>query len=111
MASLDALRRRVLAFYAELRVLVMALVLDVLFDNFIRHVAAGDTEGAACPQVPAPELLREVPELRHQLEGTLSLEHLDEAADSHPRRHAHEQMHMIFRDMPFGYYQLNFEDR
>lgn len=100
MASVAPLRRGVLAFDPEVRVLVMALVLDVLLDNFVRDVAAADTEVAPRPDVPPPELLAQVRELLHQLERTLPLERLHEPTDGHSRRHAHEQVHMIFRDMP-----------
>ena len=79
----------------------MTLILDVLFDNFVRHVAARHTEVAPGPDVTAPELLSEVRELLHQLEGTLPLEHLDEPTDGHSGRHTDEQMHVIFRDVPF----------
>ena len=79
----------------------MALILDVLFDNFVRDVAAGNAEVTARPQVPPPELLCQMRKLLHQLEGAFPFEHLDEPTDGHSRRHAHEQMHMVFRDVPF----------
>ena len=43
------------------------LVLQVLHDDFIRHVPAACDEVPACPQVPTPELFLDVLELHHQL--------------------------------------------
>ncbi len=79
----------------------MILLLDVLRNYFVRHVAATDAEVPARPHVPTPELLSQMCKLVHQLERTLPFQHLEQTADRHLRRDRDEQMHMIFRDVPF----------
>jgi len=65
----------------------MTLLFDVLLDDFVRDVARTHAEVAARPQVPPPELLREVRELTHHLVRRLALESLHESADRNLRRH------------------------
>ncbi len=100
MAGADALCCSFLAFYPEVRVLIVALILNVLFDNFVRYVAARNAEVSTRPDMATPEFLLKMWELLHQLEGTLPLERLHEPADGDARREAHEQMNVIFRDVP-----------
>ncbi len=79
----------------------MALLFDVLFDDFVGDVAATHTEVAARPQMSAPELLLQMRELAHHLVGRLPLQQLHESADRDARRHTQEQMNMILRHVPF----------
>ena len=79
----------------------MALFFDVLLDGFVRDVAATDTKVAARPQVTPPEFLSQMWKLLHQFVGTLPLQHLEQPTDGQARRHAHEQMDVIARDVPF----------
>lgn len=77
----------------------MALLLNVLLDDFVGDVARTDTEVAARPHVPPPELLSQVWELVHQFVRSLPFQQLEQTADRHLRRETDEQMHMIFRDV------------
>ena len=77
----------------------MALLLNVLLDNFVSDIATADAEVPARPHVAAPELSPEVRKLMHQLVGSLSFQHLEQPTDGDLRRDTHEQMHMIFRDV------------
>jgi len=79
----------------------MVLIGDVLFDDFIGDVARADAEVAARPQMSPPELLLQMRELVQQFVRTLPLEHLHEATDGDSRRHADEEMDMVFRDVSF----------
>jgi hypothetical protein len=79
----------------------MTLFFDVLLDGFISHIAARYTKVSACPDVASPELLSQVWKLLHQLVATLPLEHLEQAADRDSWRHAHKQMNVVARHMPF----------
>ena len=79
----------------------MTLFFDILLDDVIGHVPRTDTEVAACPEVSAPELLSQMWELTHQLVGTLPFQHLEQSADRQTRWHAHEQMNVVSRHMPF----------
>jgi hypothetical protein len=78
----------------------MALLLNVLLDDFVGHVAARHAEVPSGPHVPPPELLAQVRELVHQFVRTLPFQHLEQPADRDLRRDAHEQMHVILRDVP-----------
>ncbi len=86
----------------------MALLFDVLFDDFVGDVAATHAEVAARPQMASPELLSQMWKLVQHLVRRLAFQHLDEPADGHLRWHRDEQMHMIFRDVPFHnrYFQV-----
>jgi hypothetical protein len=108
VAQRDALTRIRLAFYAKVCVLVMTLLLNVLLDDFVSDIAATDAEVSSGPHVAAPELASQVRKLVHQLERGLPLEHLEQSADRHLRRDAHEQMHVVFRDVTFhdGHFQV-----
>ena len=99
--KLGALTITVFAFYSKVRVLVMTLFFDVLFDDFVRHVPRTDAEVASRPHVPTPELLSQVRKLTHQLVRTLPFQHLQQTADRDSWRHAHEQMDVVTRHMPF----------
>jgi hypothetical protein len=81
----------------------MILLLDVLHYYFICHIAAAATKVSSRPDVSAPELLSEVRELLQQLVGRLPFQPLQQSADRHLWRDAHEQMNMIARDVPFHY--------
>lgn len=100
VAQLDASTRIRLAFHSEVRVLFMALLLDVLLDDFVRDVPRADAEVSARPHVPPPELLAQVRELVHQLVRGLPFQHLEQPADRHLRRDRDEQVHVILRDVP-----------
>src|SRR5258705_13429713 len=67
VAQLDASTRIRLAFHSEVRVLVMALLLDVVLDDFVRDVPRADAEVPGRPHAPPPELLAQVRELVHEL--------------------------------------------
>ena len=79
----------------------MILLLNVLRDDLVRDVTRTDAEVSSRPHVPPPEFLSQVRELMHQLERAFPLQHLKQSADRDLRRNAHEQMHMVTRDVPF----------
>ena len=81
----------------------MILLLDVLHYYFICHIAAAATKVPSRPDVSAPELLSKVWEFLQQFVGRLPFQPLQQSADRHLRRDAHEQMDMIARDVPFHY--------
>lgn len=79
----------------------MALIGNVLFDDFIGDIARTDAEVAARPQMSPTELLLQRRELMQQFVGTLPLEHWHQATDGDARRHADEELNMVFRDVSF----------
>ena len=79
----------------------MVLLLNVLLDGLVRDVARTDAEVSTRPHVPPPELLPQVRKLTHHLVRCLPFQHLEQATDGHLRWNRDEQMHMIFRDVPF----------
>ncbi len=79
----------------------MILLLNVLRDDFVRDISRTNAEVPARPPVPSPEFLSQMCKLVHQLERTLPFQHLEQTADGHLRRDTHEQMDMVFRDVPF----------
>ena len=81
----------------------MILLLDVLHYHFIRHVATAATKVPPRPDVSAPELLSKVREFLQQFIGRLPFQPLQQSADCHLWRDAHEQMNMIARDVPLHY--------
>ena len=79
----------------------MTLLFNVLLDNFVGDVAAANAKISARPEVAAPELLSQMWKLVHQLVGTLPFQHLEQPTDALAWRHAHEQVNVVARDMPF----------
>jgi hypothetical protein len=86
VAQLDASTRIRLAFHSEVRVLVMALLLDVVLDDFVRDVPRADAEVPGRPHAPPSELLAQVRDLVHELVRGLPFQHLEQSADRHLRR-------------------------
>ena len=81
----------------------MILLLDLPHYYFICHVAAAATEVPPRPNVTAPELLSKVRKFLQQFIRRLPFQPLQQSADRHLWRDAHEQMNMIARDVPFHY--------
>ena len=81
----------------------MILLLDVLHYHFIRHVATAATEVSSRPNVSSPELLAKVRKLLQKLISCLPFQPLQQSADCHLRRYAHEQVNVVTRDVPFHY--------
>ena len=79
----------------------MTLFFDVLLNDFVSDVAAGNAKVASRPEVASPELLSQMWELTHQLVGTLPFQHLEQPANRQTWRHAHEQMNVVAGDVPF----------
>ena len=79
----------------------MVLLLDVLHYHFVSHVAAAATKVPLRPDVSAPELLSKVREFLKQFVGRLPFQPLQQSADCHLWRNAHEQMNMIARYVSF----------
>ena len=71
------------------------LLFQVLHDDFIRYVPAASDEVPSGPQVPTPELLRNVFELHHQLPGTLALDVLHDLAGRQVRRARQEHVDVV----------------
>jgi len=87
--------------YSEVFVWCRVLIGEVLGNDFVRDVAGTATEVASCPQMPAPELLLQMRELRQQVMRGSAFQPLHQPADRRLRRNRHEQMHMVLRDVPF----------
>ena len=81
----------------------MVLLLYVLHYHFIRHVATAATKVSSRPDMSPPELLSKVWEFLQQFICCLPFQPLQQSADCHLWRNAHEQMNMITRDVPFHY--------
>ena len=77
----------------------MALLFDVLLDDFVGDVPRTDAKVSARPHVAAPELLSQMWELVHHFVRSLPFEHLEQPTNCDLRWDAHEQVHMIFRDV------------
>jgi len=76
------------------------LVLDVMGQNFIRHIPARCHKVAPRPQMSAPKLLLQRPKVPQQMVRTLALDGLHHATRRQLRRHTQQQMHMVPTHVP-----------
>jgi hypothetical protein len=80
LKSTEGLRELMQASLADLELVVVPvldiLMLDVLGNHLIRHVARGRHEEAPCPKMSAPELLAQCPEVLQQVVQRLSAQRL-----------------------------------
>ena len=74
----------------------MALLFNVLLDDFVGDVSRTDAEVSARLHVTPPELLSQVRELVHHFVRGLPFQQLEQPTDCYLRRDRDEQMHMIF---------------
>ena len=88
---------------ANLEIVVLGLDilrLDVLGDDLIRYVTCRGYEIASRPEMSAPELLTQSPEVAKQLERGLSFDGLHQATRRQGRRNAQQKMNVIGTNMP-----------
>ena len=74
---------------------------DVLLDNLICHIARTGRKVSPRPKVSSPKLPIQLAKLLQHLPAASPLDPLHQLAHRHLRRHRHQQMHMVRRNMPF----------
>jgi hypothetical protein len=75
-------------------------------DYVVCHVSGTAAKVATRPEVSSPKLLLPVWKLGQQVVRRTALQPLHQAADRHLRRQRDEQMHVVFRHVPFHYRDL-----
>lgn len=86
--------------YSEILVLIDVLVRDVLRHHLIGHVSGTAAEVPTRPNMPTPELLLPVRELRYQVVRRFPLQPLQQPADRYLRWDRHHQMHVVLGYVP-----------
>jgi hypothetical protein len=75
------------------------LLLNVFHDYFIRHVTGTGHEIPTSPYVPTPKRTTQTLEFHHHLARRLPFDRLNQMTNGNMRRHRHQYMHMITRNM------------
>ncbi len=77
------------------------MMLQIVFDHFIRHLANSGAKIAALPKMSSPISLFQVREFFEQIARSSSLDSPHDFARSHIRRCTYQDMHMIFAHNTF----------
>ena len=73
---------------------------DVLLDNLISHIARTGRKVTPRPKVSSPKLPVQLAKLLQHLPAAPSLDPLHQLAHRHLRRHRHQQVHIVWRNVP-----------